>query len=246
MKNQILQKTTELIRPKALIKNSWTLYKKNFKKLFIISVIFFGIMSLVTLLIGPEIVEYETRFSLAGFTLAGGVKPLITVNASQYTLITLAIFLFSILGQATLLSAFKKIPGEWEVKEAIGDGSKIFWSFLWVSILSGIVIAVGFVLLIIPGILFMVWYAFAAYVLVFEGQRGWSALKRSKKLVKGYWWAILGRLIVLILLAIVVSIAISWIPYIGQLALQVLFPPFSVAYAVLLYKSLKELKEKQV
>jgi len=54
----------------------------------------------------------------------------------------------------------------------------------------------GFLLLIIPGIIFFIWFGFAPYVCIIEGIGSTSALKRSKQLVKGNWWYVLWALLV--------------------------------------------------
>ena len=55
----------------------------------------------------------------------------------------------------------------------------------------------GLILLIIPGIIFMVWYYFSSYVNVLEVNKnnGLEALTSSKELVKGRWFKTLWRLI---------------------------------------------------
>lgn len=70
---------------------------------------------------------------------------------------------------------------------------KLFWPFLGISVLVGILLILWSILLIIPGIIFAVYYTLATYVLLYENQKGWAALKRSKELIRGYWWAVFGR-----------------------------------------------------
>ena len=67
---------------------------------------------------------------------------------------------------------------------------------IWTSILMFLAIMGGFILLIIPGILFALWFSLATHVVVIEGISGTAALGRSKQLVRGN----LGTMIVLGLL----------------------------------------------
>ena len=67
---------------------------------------------------------------------------------------------------------------------------------IWTSILMGLAVMGGLILLIIPGILFMFWFALATHVVVIEGISGAKALGRSRKLVRNN----LGTMIVLGLL----------------------------------------------
>src|SRR5580698_9264145 len=55
-------------------------------------------------------------------------------------------------------------------------------AYLWILLLQVIAIVVGFVLLVIPGVLAMVWLYFAQYALVFDNRRSWPALFHSRDL----------------------------------------------------------------
>lgn len=52
-------------------------------------------------------------------------------------------------------------------------------------------------LLIIPGIYLGIAWSLAIYCVGLGGEKGWSALRRSKELVKGRWWRTLGYLLIL-------------------------------------------------
>jgi hypothetical protein len=62
-------------------------------------------------------------------------------------------------------------------------------SLLWLSILYTLGLVLGFVALIVPGIILSVRWAVAYPVLFAEDLRGSKALRRSWRLVKGRWWA---------------------------------------------------------
>jgi hypothetical protein len=55
----------------------------------------------------------------------------------------------------------------------------------------------GLILLIVPGILFYVWFSLSAQALVIENRRYRAAMGRSRQLVKGSWWRVFGILIVI-------------------------------------------------
>ena len=124
------------------------------------------------------------------------------------------------------------------IAEYLQRGWTILASFVWVSFLVGIVVAVGFVLFIIPGILFSVWFSLTKYAMVFSGKKGWAAAQESKKLVQGYWWAVFGRFLLLGL----VSMIISFIPMIGSLLNIFFMVPFTVIYVYFIYEDLKMIK----
>ncbi|HZA39384.1 MAG TPA: hypothetical protein VFA00_02030 [Actinomycetota bacterium] len=85
-----------------------------------------------------------------------------------------------------------------------------FFSFLWVSILVIIVIGIGFLLLVVPGIYLMVALSVTVPALLLEDVRGGKALSRSRELVKGRWWPALGTLLLgIVLIPAVVSFVID-------------------------------------
>lgn len=81
-------------------------------------------------------------------------------------------------------------------KEHYSYALKYIWPGIYTSFFVGLVVFGGTLLLIIPGIIFSLWYSFILYVLVLDDKRGWSALSASKALVSGRWWATWWRLFI--------------------------------------------------
>lgn len=111
-------------------------------------------------------------------------------------------------------------------------------SFFWISLLVGLAVLGGLILVIIPGIIFAVWFCFSMFVFVSEGIKGTSALKRSKQLVQGYWWPIFGRIVVLW----IVAVLISWIKFFGPIIEIFIIAPFSIVFLYELYQDVKRVK----
>lgn len=87
-----------------------------------------------------------------------------------------------------------------------------FFPVLLTSILAALAAFGGFLLLIVPGFIFAIWFVFVQQVVVFEDKRYASALKQSRRYVRGRWWGVLGRLVlltILILLASILALAIT-------------------------------------
>lgn len=123
------------------------------------------------------------------------------------------------------------------IKDALSQGSQKIWSFLWIFSLLSYILTGGFLLFIIPGIIFSTWFFFSQFILAQEDMRGMDALLKSKEYVSGYWFDIFLRF----LLIWVLSLVISMIPYIGFI-LSIAFTPFLWIYAYLLYDDLKATK----
>jgi len=82
-------------------------------------------------------------------------------------------------------------------------------AIVWLSILSGIFVFLGTLLFVIPGIYLYVAFTVAVPVLLVEGAGSWHALGRSRRLVKGRWWATCGVAVVGYLLVSIVSLALT-------------------------------------
>ncbi len=86
-------------------------------------------------------------------------------------------------------------------KKAIDFGAAIKggWSFYGKALLLGLLLFVFLVplycLLIIPGIVFQIYWMFAVYVLVAENKSIMKSLKRSHEIVKGRWWKAFGYML---------------------------------------------------
>ncbi|HUF82956.1 MAG TPA: hypothetical protein VMQ81_00025 [Acidimicrobiia bacterium] len=136
-------------------------------------------------------------------------------------------------------------------------------SLLWVGFLYGLMVAIGTLGCFIPGIWLAVAYSLAIPALLIEDSRGWKALVRSFRLVRGRWWPTFGVLILGYLLITIVQTMIS-LPVLGLLLAggddpnvavfivgstitgtisTVLTTPFLVAMLVVIYVDLRVRKE---
>jgi hypothetical protein len=131
-------------------------------------------------------------------------------------------------------------------------------SILWVSLLTFLAVAGGFILLIIPGIIFYVRFLFGPTVVVVEGTKGTQAMRRSWRLVKGHTGKVLGTVFLAGLLAAIIGGILS-VPFviagnlmgtggwilraIGSSLSAVITRPFAAIIAVLLYFDMRIRKE---
>ncbi|MBW4061032.1 hypothetical protein HJC99_00445 [Candidatus Saccharibacteria bacterium] len=95
------------------------------------------------------------------------------------------------------------------------------------SLLMGFIFFGGFLLFIIPGILFIYWFTMAPYVLVDQNCSITEALGRSKAMVKGHGWEVYGFLATYSLIS-----ALENIPVIGSLISLVLGYAYGSANAL--------------
>lgn len=131
-------------------------------------------------------------------------------------------------------------------------------AILWVTILQFIAIGLGFIALVIPGIFLFVRLMFSQPIVVIEGARGTSALKRSWELAKGQFWKILGTVILAGIIASIVSAIIQlplsavatnmgssgWVVAAVSSSIgSVVSAPFQITVTVLLYFDMRIRKE---
>src|SRR6266545_450111 len=78
------------------------------------------------------------------------------------------------------------------LRTAIEEAWPFFGSILLVLLLTFVVVVGGLILLVIPGLVFLVRFSLAQPVLLVEGMRGREGLRRSWRLVKGRSWWVFG------------------------------------------------------
>lgn len=140
------------------------------------------------------------------------------------------------------------------LREAFQLGRKRMWGLAFISILTGFVVFGGLILLIIPGIVFVVWFIFGPFVFINENISGTDALRQSKKYVSGRWWVIAGRIVGLWLVLFAASLLLqllsqmiilvlgslgSIISFMGSLVFNIFTTIFTLIYLQLLYEAVK-------
>jgi len=76
-------------------------------------------------------------------------------------------------------------------------------------VLQTILISIGFVLLVIPGIYLSVGYALTLPLILEKGMGPWEALETSRKAIHKRWWTVFGLYLVMILLSAVAVIPLG-------------------------------------
>lgn len=197
----------------------------------------------------PSFVTSLLAFPL-GFWLASKGYPLekyyqwITTANLSIVIPVLIWFIFTF-----FVGLWTQVSGYEAVKRVIDGGVlefkdtfRISWKYLGKFFLTGFVVSlitfVGIILVIIPGIIFSVWFAFSLWMIVKKGTGIKDSLKLSKSLVAGKFWGVWGRLIVLGLFGIIVQSALSFTGA-GGLILAIFGGLFLLPY-YLLYCDLTE------
>jgi len=105
-----------------------------------------------------------------------------------------------------------------------------FWKYLGAGILVGLAIGIGFVLLIIPGIIAAIFFMFTTFIVIDKELGPIEAMKESMRIGHGYRWPLLGLIVLLSLIMLLGVIAL----FVGVLiAMPVASLAFVHAYRVL-------------
>lgn len=177
-----------LISASKIITKSVELYREHWRKILeYVGVFFVSILLLIVLqqLIFPPKTIVITSIS--------------DINATYiayliYKAVFIIVLLWLTVGLIKAMARCYKGKKPQGMKNELEYSAKHILSIIGVSIAVSLTISVGFLLLIIPGIIFSVWFNFALYRVALEDETPITAMKESKELVEGRWWSVLWRL----------------------------------------------------
>jgi len=213
-------------------------------------------------LLGVMVIPMMAMIVVLAVTAGGGLLG-ISLLSSKFAaggiglLIFLAILFFVFIfitqawGQTALLYAIKDSQERIGVMESYRRGWQKIFSFWWISLLAGIIIMGGFLLLIVPGILFATWFSLAVFILITENLKGMNALLKSKEYVKGRWGEVFWRFFFIGAVSLIISLISTLIfnllkiPYgseISRFVVGLFLTPLVMTYSFLVYSNIKSLK----
>lgn len=194
--------TNILPGPISLIKQSINLYKNNYK--FLLS------LALLPLIIGL-IQNIISQFLLGMGYQTPGTGSAIVLVIFMFVIGIFA-FIVQIVFQISLLKSVYEIDkgkSNLDLKEIYGSSLRLFFPFIWVSILSALSSLFPAILLIIPGLILFGYISWSTNALICDNRRGLSALSTSFYYVRGNWWPVFWRLIVLVIVFLACGMVIG-------------------------------------
>lgn len=93
--------------------------------------------------------------------------------------------------------------------DAFNVGVQNFLPLLGLAIFASIGMMLGFLLLIVPGIILAVMWSVGAPSVVVEKRGVFASLQRSRELTKGYRWQVFGLLVIYVILSWIIGAAIG-------------------------------------
>jgi hypothetical protein len=219
-----------------VIGEAWALYKAHWRHFLPLAFVVFVVISLVSLLLG----------------LALG-----WVGAVLATLISfVGIFWL----QGALCEAVADVRDgrvDLSISDTLQKVRPRLAPLLGAGILAGLGVALGLVLLIVPGLVLLTWWSVIVPVVVLERVAAMDSFGRSRELVRGYGWSVFGVIIltVLILLAfavvfgILAAILLNWLPdevqsFVQTLVADTLIAPFLALAWTVMYFRLRAVREE--
>jgi hypothetical protein len=218
----------------GVLGEAWRLYTKFFTRFFVVALIVFLIVNLLNALLGS----------------------LIGTSASLAFLVALLATVVSLVGtfwvQGALVYAVDDVR-DGRIDSSIGELFERVRPYLGTLIVAGILaglgIALGFVLLIVPGCILLTWWCLIAPVIVLEGKQVGESFSRSRELVRGHGWTVFGVVILSVIASAIANGIIqsifsflgSFLRYwIGGSIASAIVDPFIAVALTLMYFHLRE------
>jgi len=170
------------ISPGSVISRMWEIYRGQF-----------------AVLVGTAVILYAVQFVL--YLLLG--------SAAAWALGVLFIALV-FLYEGMVVKLVQDVQDgrrDNSVADLIRSVEPVFWPLVGASILAGIGIGIGFILVIIPGLILLVIWAVVAPVIVLERPGVFAAFGRSRELVRGNGWNVFAVIVIVFLSVAVISSA---------------------------------------
>jgi hypothetical protein len=206
-----------------VLDEAFTLYKAHWKHLMGVALVYYLVVSTLTLVL-------TILFGAYG-ALAGAFVLLISIFWLTGALVEAVADIRD--GRADLTTA-----------ETFARVRPRVLTLFGASILAGLGIACGLVLLIVPGLILLTWWCLITAVIVLEGKGVFESFGRSRELVRGNGWSAFGVVILTYLLTSVVSGVISAIfvflpdyarTYLGNVVGGTITAPFLALAITVLY-----------
>ncbi|MEP7225020.1 MAG: hypothetical protein ABI783_08690 [Actinomycetota bacterium] len=216
--------------PTAILGEAWELYKTHWRHLLPIAFVIYLLLALFTLLL----------VLLLGWL--GAIAGAFVTLAGTFWL------------QGALVVAIEDVRdgrADLSISETLSRVRPRMNALAIGGILASIGITIGFILLIVPGLVLLTWWLLIVPVIMLEGQSATESFGRSRELVRGNGWNVFGlivlTIVILILASIVLGIVFSFLPdefgqYVGNVVSNTILSPFVAAAWTLAYYHLRGLQ----
>ena len=183
----------------GVLDSGFTLYRESLSQAYLLAAIAALVTAPVNLL-----QPYFARTGVAGLA---GVSGLIVV----------AVALAAVVLYAALIARIDAVArgASLSLRAALSVGLQRMAAMVLAGLAGAVLVIVGLFLLVIPGLIFMIWFVFAPFAVVVERRRPLESLSYSHAIVRGNWWrtaallTIIGIVLMVVYLLFTVGISIA-------------------------------------
>jgi hypothetical protein len=197
----------------SIFSKSWEEYKSNFKESSKFVLLFLGLPALLLLIIEIVLLSVDpSLFSIMSSpatvaALEGTIKIPIYFRIISGFFTIVSIFFMVFVSAGFISSVLKK--EKFSFRELVKNAKPRYWQYFGFCIVYLIFVFLLTLLLIIPGILFGIYWIFASYIFFDRKEKIRPSLKQSREIVKGRWWKTFGYSILLFLIVIGITLVIG-------------------------------------
>lgn len=216
----------------AVLDEAWTLFTRFFGRFFAIGLVVFAVVNLAYALVDEAISSHADAASVT-LAIVGLAATVIGTTWLQ------GAFVYAV--QDARDGTFDATIGE-----VFGRVSSSIVPLLVAGFLAGIGIALGLVLLVVPGLFLLTIWAVIAPVIVIERRSAMGSFGRSRELVRGHGWTVFAIVVITGLLSGIASgllqAAFSFLPRFleilvgGTIAQAVVAPFVAIALAITYFR----------
>ncbi|MBI2903216.1 MAG: hypothetical protein HYY12_06475 [Candidatus Methylomirabilis oxyfera] len=181
----------------TVLRRSFDLYRRNFWPLT-----FFGGLFWIVLFVGPSLPNLEQEHYRVPYSIVAVISILASIQVS-YICVIWGSFQALLDRRISIASALRQVS----LRNVL--------RFVWTAGLSMVLVLIGVLALVIPGLVVGVRLSMVAPVVVIEGKGGWQALVRSWHLVKGRSLGVFRSLLVVSLPTMLVNAANQLLGHLG-------------------------------
>src|SRR3984885_1222354 len=172
----------------GVLDEAWRMYKTFAKHLLAIAFVIYLVAAIITALL-----------ALAGGTVGILLGSLVSIVAAFVL-------------QATLVKAVQDVRdghADLSIRQTVNEALPFLAPVAGASILAGIAITTGLVLIIVPGLFLITIWAVIVPVIIIERSGALASFGRSRQLVRGHGWHVFGTLVLVYILMLVVNLGLG-------------------------------------
>ena len=173
---------------------------------FIVSAIAMTIYSVKAQEMSQALIQGDKNDPFAIFSLLGSMMGYVAVTM-LISFIATTVLMCTVYGYIKLY--IQKGPEGFTINDVWLEVTRYFWKALIATIIVGIVVLVGIIFCVIPGIYLGVALFIVFPIMIFEEKNFGTSFSRSMKLINTNWWLTFGILIVTGIIIYVLAIFIS-------------------------------------